>query len=222
MSENQLKEYHDLPRAGSCRLIDFESVEIVTLESFPPQYVLVVRGEKPYLNMRVELVPLVYIQQPEYWGIEVVGRLRGGIWLPAIAPYTVSIPLRGITGTMGIEVIGAMRSERVEIPPDGTQLGECSGWSAWHNHEPPGPATLHVHGECKFPTAGYTVELRRQEPQGINPKDLLMTRIVHEPSGPVAQVETTVEVSYQEETDFEYDTVTILPEGPTVPVKEVS
>jgi hypothetical protein len=84
------------------------------------------------------------------------------------------------------------------------------------------PATLHVHGECKFPTAGYTVELRRQEPQGINPKDLLMTRIVHEPSGPVAQVETTVEVSYQEETDFEYDTVTILPDGPTVPVKEVS
>jgi hypothetical protein len=49
-----------------------------------------------------------------------------------------------------------------------------------------------------------------------------MTRIVHEPSGPVAQVETTVEVSYQEETDFEYDTVTILPDGPTVPVKEVS
>jgi hypothetical protein len=64
--------------------------------------------------------------------------------------------------------------------------------------------------------------LRRQEPQGINPKDLLLTRIVHEPSGPVAEVETTVEVRYEEETDFEYDTVTIQPDGPTVKVQEVS
>jgi hypothetical protein len=63
-----------------------------------------------------------------------------------------------------------------------------------------------VHGECKVSTASYEVELKRHEPQGINPKDLLLTRIVHEPSGPVAEVETVVEVRYQEETDLEYDT----------------
>lgn len=106
----------DLPAPTSTRLIDFEKVEIRTLRSFPPQHVLVVSGTKPYMNMDVTLEPLVYIRQPEYWGIEVVGRLPGGIGLPALAPYQVSIPLAGITGTKGIEVIGASRSEQVELP----------------------------------------------------------------------------------------------------------
>ncbi len=221
MNEEQIEGYGKLPKASSSRLIDFERVEIVTLESFPPQYVLVVRGTKPYLNMRVELAPLVYIRQPEYWGIEVVGRLRGGIGLPALAPYTVSIPLSGTMGTEGIEVIGATRSEKIEVPPDGQTAGECRDWSAWHDHQPPGPTVLHVSGECEFPSAGYSVELRRSEPQGINPKDLLLDLTVREPSGPAAQVITPVEVRYREETDFEYDTVTILPNGVSVSVQDV-
>lgn len=80
---------------------------------------------------------------------------------------------------------------------------------------------MHVRGECEFPSAGYSVELRRKEPQGINPKDLLLERVVHEPSGPVAQAITVVEARYREETDFEFDTVTILPDGPSIPVQEV-
>jgi hypothetical protein len=104
-----------LPAPASSRLIDFEKIEIIVLESFPPQFVLVVSGTKPFLNMDVSLEPLVFVRQPEYWGIEVVGRLPGGIGLPAIAPYSVSIPLAGITGTQGIEVIGANRTERREI-----------------------------------------------------------------------------------------------------------
>jgi hypothetical protein len=114
----------DLPAPTSTRLIDFEHIAIRTLRSFPPQHVLVVSGTKPYLNMEVTLEPLVYIRQPEYWGIEVVGRLPGGIGLPALAPYQVAIPLAGITGTEGIEVIGATRSERRDVPPTGTQADE--------------------------------------------------------------------------------------------------
>lgn len=220
MNEAHAKKYQDLPKADSVRLIDFELAEILTLESFPPQFVLVVTGTKPYLNMDVDLVPLVFIRQPEYWGIEVVGRLPGGIGLPAVAPYTVSIRLSDITGTEGIEVIGATRSEKIKIPPEEAS-GKCHDWSAWHDHQPPGPTTLNVHAECEFPTAGYTVELKRQEPQGINPKDLLLIKVVHEPTGPVADVITTVEARYHEETDFEYDTVTILPDGLSIPVEEV-
>jgi hypothetical protein len=37
----------------------------------------------------------------------------------------------------------------------------------------------------------------------------------------VADVITTVDARYHEETDFEYDTVTILPDGPSIPVEEV-
>jgi hypothetical protein len=112
-------------------------------------------------------------------------------------PYEVSLPLSGITGTRGVEVIGATRSEKIEVPSK--ELGTCRDWSAWHDHQ---PSVLHVRGECEFPTAGYSVELRRREPQGINPKDLVLNRMVQEPSGPVAQVVTVVEARYREETDF--------------------
>lgn len=116
MSEEQLKTHQDSPKAGSQRLIDFERAQILTLESFPPQFVLRVTGTKPFLNMEVQLVPLVFIRQPEFWGIEVVGRLPGGIGLPALAPYDVTIPLSGIMGTRGIEVIGASRSKKIRLP----------------------------------------------------------------------------------------------------------
>ena len=128
MNEEQLRAHQDLPKADSQRLIDFERAQILTLESFPPQFVLRVRGTKPFLNMEVELVPLVFIQQPEYWGIEVVGRLPCGIGLPALAPYDVSIPLSGIMGTKGIEVIGATRSKRIELPPTTGPVTEPPGF----------------------------------------------------------------------------------------------
>ena len=65
--------------------------------------------------MTVRLSPLIYIRQPEYWGIEVVGSLPG-FCLTALAPYTVSIPLAGITGTKGIEVIGANKKQKIVVP----------------------------------------------------------------------------------------------------------
>jgi len=116
VNEEQLRVHQDLPTADSQRLIDFERVQILTLESFPPQFVLRVTGTKPFLNMEVQLEPLVFIRQPEFWGIEVVGRLPGGIGLPALAPYDVTIPLSGTMGTKGIEVIGASRSRKIKVP----------------------------------------------------------------------------------------------------------
>jgi hypothetical protein len=119
VNEQQLREHQGLPQSEACRLIDFEEAEIVTLEIFPPQQVLVVSGTKPYRNMEVTLRPRTYIRQPEYWGIEVVGCLPG-LGLPALAPYTVSIRLSGFMGTEGIEVVGATRSEKIrfgDLPP---------------------------------------------------------------------------------------------------------
>ena len=123
MNEAQLEALVQLPAPQSCWVIDFEKAEVVVLESFPPQYVLVVSGTKPYVNMKVDLVPLVYIQQPEYWGIEVVGCLPG-IGLPATAPYAISLPLAGHTGKQGIEVIGASKQQKIQVPP--TQAA-CQG-----------------------------------------------------------------------------------------------
>jgi len=103
------------PVSSSVRLIDFKKVQVVP-GIVPRTWILIVSGTKPYINMTVELSPLVYIQRPDYWGIEVVGSLPG-IGLPATAPYSVAIPLDGITGKKGIEVIGAKRREKVAVPP---------------------------------------------------------------------------------------------------------
>ena len=108
-------EFHDLPMAKSCRLINFDKVQVAP-GLVEGTWILVVSGTKPYINMKVELMPLVYVRQPEYWGIEVVGCLAG-VGLPAIGPYSVSLPLDGITGTKGIEVIGATHAEKRDIPP---------------------------------------------------------------------------------------------------------
>ena len=110
-----MKEFKKLPQAESCRRIDFDSVEI------RPGFVsgtniLIVTGTKPYKNMKVRLAPLVYIKRPEYWGIEVVGCLHG-IGLPATTSYTASIQLKSITGTKGIEVIGATKRVKRIVPP---------------------------------------------------------------------------------------------------------
>ena len=110
-----MKEFLEAPASESSRLIDFEKAEVIQ-GIVPDRYILIVSGMKPYLNMEVSLIPRIYIRQPEYWGIEVVGTLRG-IGLPALAPYHVSLPLDGVIGTQGIEVIGANRSEPFDVPP---------------------------------------------------------------------------------------------------------
>ena len=45
-----------------------------------------------------------------------VGCLRG-IGLPVLTPYTVSLPLDGVRGVQGIEVVGAHRRKRVHVLP---------------------------------------------------------------------------------------------------------
>jgi hypothetical protein len=118
MTAEHLEQLRALPAPQSCRLIDFETAE-VRPGFVTGTFILVVSGTKPYANMTVELRPLIYIRRPAYWGIEVVGCLPG-FGLPALAPYTVALPLDGVTGTRGIEVLGATRSRRIAVPPRGT------------------------------------------------------------------------------------------------------
>lgn len=97
--------------------------------------------------------------------------------------------------------------------------GTCHDWTAIHDLMPGHPAELRVTGTCTFPTSGYAVELRRAVPQGINPLDLLLDKIVTPPSGGAADVITDVEARYEEVTDVKYETVTIRPGGPTIKVE---
>ena len=99
----------------SSRLVDFETAAVKP-GFVPNTFFLIVSGAVPCANVRVELIPVVYIQQPEYWEIEVVAFMPGPICLPEVRKYTETIPLDGILGTAGIEVVGATRRERICVP----------------------------------------------------------------------------------------------------------
>ena len=100
--------------------------------------------------------------------------------------------------------------------------GKCSNWEAILDKQPPRPARLRVTGQCEFPTAGYTVKLKRADPQGINPDILLLEKVVQEPKGQVAQVVTTVDVRYDEDpAQRDYTHVDIQPVGRVIEVQVV-
>jgi hypothetical protein len=120
--EEQLQAFENRPQPKSYRLVDFERAEVRVVESCPPRYVLVVSGTKPGLNMKVELAPLVYARRPEYWGIEVVGSVPGGICLPALTAYKAHLS-DPPPGTRGIEVVGAYTRERIDVPLKGSPQG---------------------------------------------------------------------------------------------------
>ncbi len=104
--------FADLTVAQSCRVIGFESARIDA--GFVNGFFLTVSGTKPDLNMDVDLRPVQYIRQPEYWAWEVVGCMNG-IGLPTEAPFAVTVELRGAVGTKGIEVVGAGSKKRFDI-----------------------------------------------------------------------------------------------------------
>lgn len=103
----------------------------------------------------------------------------------------------------------------------GRELGSCRDWVAFRDLMPgPGRPTLIVTGRCTFPTSGWSVKLTPHIPQGVNPHDLLLDRIVTPPTGPVLDVLTTIEVRYEDVENIDVDTVTILPDGPTIKVTD--
>jgi hypothetical protein len=116
-----------LSTVSSGHVIDFEKAELRRLP-FQEGVYLWVRGRMPAAGMEALLAPQVYHGRPDYWGIEVAA-------FASIAPandtgrigadskgeagddlvFERSVPLSGITGTRGVTVIGANRSEQIDI-----------------------------------------------------------------------------------------------------------
>lgn len=111
------REITSMPQSEASRLVDFEDAELIQGINPNEPPILVVSGTKPCINMEVRLIPRVYVRQPEYWEIEVVGVVPGGICLEAVAPYHVTLD-RTPLGTQGVEVVGATKSEKLQYPPE--------------------------------------------------------------------------------------------------------
>ncbi|MDQ3935616.1 MAG: hypothetical protein M3340_13400 [Actinomycetota bacterium] len=111
MSDYALETHEEGPL-----LLDFDDAELV-----PPKdpgtggVVLRVRGQAPCMNMVVRLVPVRYIQQPEYWVVHVVGDLQGGVCLEAIRDYD-EILAPSPLGKRGVVVVGESKRELLENP----------------------------------------------------------------------------------------------------------
>ena len=77
---------------------------------------LLVSGIKPWADLTVTLEPMTYQETPDFWVIEVVGRLTAS-GLPALVDFCVALPLHSLYGHRGIEVVGATKSERRMLAP---------------------------------------------------------------------------------------------------------
>jgi heat shock protein HslJ len=109
--------YPAAAQAETCDLIDFDTarVELLLTIDGAGGRVLTVTGTQPLQNLTVKLVALTYVQQPDFYGIDVQGCRAGEIGLPPAVPYTVNFYFKGTEGKRGIEVIGATRTQRFDL-----------------------------------------------------------------------------------------------------------
>jgi len=106
------------------------------------------------------------------------------------------------------------------VTPVPTSTARCHDWIVGKVRVVGGSEQLLVSAVCAV-RGGERLELRRVEPQGINPANLLLELVVSRspfPPGPATQ-EVRV---YHSEVNTGYKSVTILPDGPTLPVEELS
>lgn len=97
-------------------------------------------------------------------------------------------------------------------------------WYAWNNVMPPGPHRFHVVGEVEVPNPGVDVLLVPKNPQGINPKILLLDLILIQRPGIWPQLVVWKPARY-DKVNVTYDSVQIFCDGnviANVPAETVS
>jgi len=97
----------------------------------------------------------------------------------------------------------------------------CGEWTATHDRMPGRTPTLRVDGCCCFNEDGWQAELRDHEPQGINPRIMMIDLVVTPPDGSVPEVLTEVPVQWEQETGSEYDQVHVVVVGGEAPDKMI-
>ena len=100
---------------SQCTLVSFDSASLVP-DSTTARVTLVVKGTSAYSNVAVELIPSIYIQQPDYWTIKVFG-CASGIGLPVLTSYTAKLDVTNTMGKIGVEVLGTNGSLLLPLTP---------------------------------------------------------------------------------------------------------
>jgi hypothetical protein len=100
---------------SQCVLVSFDSASLVP-DSATKRITLVVTGTSVSSNVKIELRPSIYIQQPDYWTIKVFG-CTSGIGLPVLTSYTAKLDVTGTVGKIGVEVLGTNGSLLLPLTP---------------------------------------------------------------------------------------------------------
>ena len=100
---------------GECYPIDFNGIDI---EWYAGRgvYQLTITGVKPYMNMDVSLSHEAYNGRPAYWRTVVIGCVKNGLLMPLASPYYITMNLDQFVGSRGVEIVGASRKVRRDIP----------------------------------------------------------------------------------------------------------
>lgn len=83
-------------------------------------------------------------------------------------------------------------------------------WYAWINKMPPPPNDFHVAGEVLVPNPGVEPIIVPREPQGINPKVLLLDLFLHQKPGVWPQVMIWKPARYEKVGNISYTKVNIF------------
>lgn len=100
---------------GECKPLDFDGVEIEYYRG-KGIYQLTITGTKPFTNMEVSLSEEPAAGRPAYRKTVVVGCVKNFFVVPLASPYYLTVPLEQFSGTRGIEIIGATRRVRRDLP----------------------------------------------------------------------------------------------------------
>ena len=91
--------------------IDFTGVDIEWYAG-RSVYQLTVTGVKPHMNMDVSLSHEAYSGRPAYC----VGCVKNGLVLRLAAPYYLTMNFDQFVGSKGVEIVGASRKIRRDVP----------------------------------------------------------------------------------------------------------
>jgi hypothetical protein len=114
-------------------------------------------------------------------------------------------------------------------PTDTVGTPELAGgleqWIAIHEFAPPGPAKLRVEGNAAIPNLGVVPKLVRTKSQGIDPKVLLLDVVTETLTNIQGDMRWSKlvrsKVTYEEETDYPFESVQIESLHKTIDVENV-
>ena len=102
--------------AKACVPVDFTSAALVRAEG---RLLLRVSGQAPHPFLSIEVRPVQYVMQPDYWLMSLVAcATPGGKLEGAPVSYAVEVNVSGYAGLKGIELSGkpGAKAKRLDLP----------------------------------------------------------------------------------------------------------